>query len=84
MLPAGWVAEMSRPSRVNAETGLQLRTARRSTGSTSLSATDEEGSAFWVIPSRQLVVLDVAGQGEQPLDDLPALLLRALVAPGAN
>ena len=38
----------------------------------------DQGSAFWVIASRQLVVLNIASHGEQPLDELPALLVRAL------
>ena len=84
VLPEGWVSEMSRPSRVNAETGLQLR--RLKIGSQdALASSDDQGSAFWVIPSRQLVVLTVAGDGGRAPDDIPALLMRALdPASGAN
>jgi hypothetical protein len=32
-----------------------------------------------VIAARQLVILDIAGQGEQPQDEIAALLMRALV-----
>ncbi len=78
VLPAGWVAEMSRPSRVSAETGLQLRRLRLE-GEDAVAAADGEGSGFWVIASRQLVILDIAGQGEQPQDEIAALLMRALV-----
>jgi CubicO group peptidase (beta-lactamase class C family) len=80
VLPAGWVAEMSRPSRVSAETGLQLRRLKLE-GEDALGATDGEGSGFWVIASRQLVVLDVAGNGDQPQDEIAALIVRALVSP---
>jgi CubicO group peptidase (beta-lactamase class C family) len=78
ILPAGWVAEMSRPSRVSAETGLQLRRLRLE-GEDAVAAGDGEGSGFWVIAARQLVILDIAGQGEQPQDEIAALLMRALV-----
>jgi CubicO group peptidase (beta-lactamase class C family) len=77
VLPAGWVAEMSRPSRVSAETGLQLRRLKVE-GDEAVAATDGEGSGFWVIASKQLVVLDIAGNGEQPQDEIAALLSRAL------
>jgi CubicO group peptidase (beta-lactamase class C family) len=77
VLPPGWVQEMSRPSRVSAETGLQLRRLRVE-GEDAVSAADGEGSGFWVIASRELVVLDVAGNGDEPNDELAALLVRAL------
>jgi len=77
VLPPGWVQEMSRPSRVSSETGLQLRRLRIE-GEDAVSATDGEGSGFWVIASRELVILDVAGNGDQPQDELAELLLRAL------
>jgi CubicO group peptidase (beta-lactamase class C family) len=77
LLPSGWVAEMARPSRVNAETGLQLRRLRLE-GHDVLSAADDAGSVFWVVGSRELVVLSVAGQGGRSQDELPALLLRSL------
>jgi CubicO group peptidase (beta-lactamase class C family) len=77
VLAPGWVAEMSRPSRVSAETGLQLRRVRVE-GQDALSAVDDDGSAFWVIPSRELVVLNIASHG-QAQEDLPALLVRALL-----
>jgi CubicO group peptidase (beta-lactamase class C family) len=82
VLPAGWVAEMTRPSRVSAETGLQLRRLRLA-GEEAVAAADGEGSGFWVIPSRQLVVLDIAnsaGQPGPPGDEIAALLLQALVS----
>lgn len=78
VLPAGWVAEMARPSRVSAETGLQLRRLQIE-GQETHSSADDQGGAFWAIPSCELVVLSVGGQGASPPDDLPALLLRALL-----
>ena len=50
LLPPGWVREMARPSRVNAETGMQLTRATLD-GAEMLGATDDTGSAFWVIRS---------------------------------
>jgi CubicO group peptidase (beta-lactamase class C family) len=79
VLPPGWVQEMARPSRVSAETGLQLRRLKLE-GEDALAASDGEGSGFWVVGSRQLVILDIAGSGEHPQDDLAALLVRALAA----
>lgn len=79
ILPAGWVAEMARPSRVSAETGLQLRRLKLE-GDDALAASDGEGSGFWVLADRQLVVLDVAGNGQEPADEIAALLVRALSA----
>jgi CubicO group peptidase (beta-lactamase class C family) len=76
-LPPGWVQEMSRPSRVSAETGLQLRRLKVE-GEDAVGAADGEGSGLWVVASRELVILDIAGNGEQPQDDLAALLVRAL------
>lgn len=78
VLPAGWVAEMSRPSRVSAETGLQLRRLKIE-GEDAVGSTDGEGSGFWVIAAKQLVVLDVASNGEQPQDEIAALIVRALI-----
>jgi CubicO group peptidase (beta-lactamase class C family) len=77
VLPLGWVQEMSRPSRVSAETGLQLRRLRLE-GEEAIAGADDEGSGFWVVPARELVVLDIAGNGDAPQDELPALLLRAM------
>jgi CubicO group peptidase (beta-lactamase class C family) len=80
VLPAGWVAEMSRPSRVSAETGMQVRRLKLE-GEDAIAATDGEGSGFWVLAARELVVLDVAGNGDVPPDEIAALLVRALAAP---
>ena len=79
VLPPGWVGEMSRPSRVSAETGLQLRRLRLE-GEDVVGGTDGEGSGFWVVAARDLVIVDVAGNGEQPQDELAALLVRALIS----
>jgi CubicO group peptidase (beta-lactamase class C family) len=79
VLPAGWVAEMAKPSRVSAGTGLQLRRVRIE-GEDVLAAEDDDGSAFWVFGARNLVVLNIANHGGRPDDELPALLVRGLLA----
>ena len=80
VLPANWVQEMARASRVNAGSGMQL--VRLSIGELSaLGGGDDNGSEFWVIPERQLVIVNIVnGQGASP-PELAATLLRAL-APG--
>jgi CubicO group peptidase (beta-lactamase class C family) len=80
VLPAGWVSEMMRPSRVSAESGLQIARVRIG-DSDALEATDDNGSAFWVIPDRQLTILNIAAPGGGSAQELPALLLKALRAP---
>ena len=77
LLPAGWVREMARPSRVSAETGLQVNLLRIE-GEEALETRDEDGSAFWVIPSRELTILNVGANGGGDLRELPALLLRGM------
>ena len=77
VLPAGWVEEMARASRVNAGSGMQL--GRLGIGELSaLSGSDDNGSAFWVVPEMQLVIINIVNeQGTSP-PELPAALLRAL------
>jgi hypothetical protein len=70
---------MARASRVSAETGMQLARSTLS-GLEMLSAADDSGSAFWVVPERGLTIVHIAGPGGGPVDDLPALLLAALRA----
>lgn len=79
VLPPGWAQEMARASPVSANTGMQLA---RSTlaGLAVLSAADDSGSTFWVIPERGLTIVNIAGPGGGPVDDLPTLLLAALRA----
>jgi CubicO group peptidase (beta-lactamase class C family) len=77
LLPPGWVREMARPSRVNAETGMQL-TRGTLDGAEILSARDDTGSAFWVIPARGLAIVNITGPGGGSVEELPALLLAAL------
>jgi len=79
VLPAGWVAEMTRASRVNAETGMQVERLTIS-GENALRVTDENGSAFWVMPQRELAILNIANPGGNSLPELPALLLKGLGA----
>ena len=77
VLPAGWVQEMARPSRVSADSGMQL--ARLLIEDLpALGAGDDNGSQFWVFPEYQIAIINfVNPQGLSP-PELPALLLRAL------
>ncbi len=77
LLPEGWVREMARPSRVSAGTGLQLNLLRIE-GEEAWEARDDDGSAFWVIPSRELTILTVGSNAGGDPRELPALLLRGL------
>jgi CubicO group peptidase (beta-lactamase class C family) len=79
ILPAGWRREMARASRVNAETGMQV--ARLTIdGEEALSVTDEDGSAFWILPHRQLSILNIANPGGSSLAELPSMLLKGMDA----
>lgn len=75
VLPAGWVAEMAKPSRVNAGSGLQVNLVRIGEEN-ALESADDDGSAIWVIPARGLVVVNIGAHGGGDLRELPALLLR--------
>jgi CubicO group peptidase (beta-lactamase class C family) len=83
VLPRGWVQEMARPSRVNAETGMQVARLRID-GDEALGVTDDNGSAFWVIPRRQLAILNIANVGGSSLPELPAMLLKGIEAQPAG
>jgi CubicO group peptidase (beta-lactamase class C family) len=77
VLPAGWVREMARASRVNAETGLEVfRIDIR--GDEALGVNDDNGSAFWIIPRRELAILNIANPGGSSPADLPEWLLKGL------
>jgi len=74
VLPEGWVQEMARPSRVNADSGLLVQRANAG-GWFSLKG-EADGSAFWVIPQLGLTIVNVVGpEGETP-PELAALLMR--------
>jgi CubicO group peptidase (beta-lactamase class C family) len=74
VLPEGWVQEMARPSRVNAESGLQV--SRANAGGWFSLKGEDDGSAFWVIPQLGLTIVNVVGaEGETP-PELAALLMR--------
>jgi CubicO group peptidase (beta-lactamase class C family) len=77
VVPASWVEEMARASRVNAASGMQL--ARLSIGQLpALAGGDDNGNAFWVIPERQLVIVNIVNeQGASP-PELPVALMRSL------
>jgi CubicO group peptidase (beta-lactamase class C family) len=79
VLPEGWVREMTKPSRVNAETGMQV--ARLKVGDDEAwGITDDNGSAYWAIPGRDLAILNIANPGGGCLPELPAMLLKGLEA----
>jgi len=83
VLPAGWVHEMARASRVNADTGLQVfRLSIR--GDDALGGHDDNGSAFWIIPRRELAILNIANPGGSSPADLPEWLLKGLEPPAAT
>jgi CubicO group peptidase (beta-lactamase class C family) len=77
VVPASWIEEMTKPSRVHPETTLQLT---RSTldGVEVLGAADDRGSSFWVIRERGLTIVNIAGPGGGVVPELPALFLAAL------
>jgi CubicO group peptidase (beta-lactamase class C family) len=80
VLPDGWVREMARASRVSSGTGMQV--ARLTFGDDeALGVSDDDGSAFWVIPRRRLAVLNVAGAGGHSPTQLPVLLMRGIGTP---
>ena len=80
VLPPDWVHEMARASRVNAETGMQL--ARLIIGQDdAFGVTDDDGSAFWVIPKRQLAILNVVNPAGSSPAELPEWLLKGLDVP---
>ena len=80
VLPAGWALEMARASRVNAETGMQV-TRLSIDGVDALEVRDDTGSAFWIIPKRELAILDITNPGATAAADLPGLLLKGIDAP---
>jgi CubicO group peptidase (beta-lactamase class C family) len=83
IVPAAWIQEMARPSRVNADSGLQLKRLNIG-GELALSGGDEDGGAFWVFPDRRLTILNVANpEGASP-PELAALLLPVLAGEKAS
>jgi len=76
VLPEGWAHEMSLPSRVNAASGMQL-TRGELAGLLVLSGSDDDGSEFWVIPQRQLAILNIVNPDGVSVPELPTMLLRA-------
>ena len=75
--PRAGYEEMARASRVNAGSGMQL--ARLSIDElAALGGGDDKGSAFWVIPERQLVIVNIVNQEGASPPELAAALLRAL------
>ena len=80
VLPTGWAREMARASRVNAETGMQVSRLVID-GAEALEVRDDAGSAFWIIPQRQLAILNISNPGGTASTDLPEMMLKGIVAP---
>ena len=74
ILPEGWVQQMTSPSRVSAETAMQL--ARLRIGGLPALTAAEGGNAFWVIPEKQLVILNIVNPEGTSSPQLPAQLAR--------
>jgi len=47
-------------------------------GDDALGVTDDNGSAYWVIPRRELAILNIANPGGGSLPELPGMLLKGL------
>jgi len=83
VLPAGWAREMARASRVSAGTGMQV-TRLTIDGAEALEVRDDGGSAFWIIPQRELAILNITNPGGSAVADLPGMLLKGIEAPAAG
>ncbi len=83
IVPAQWIQEMARASRVNADSGLQLRRATIDS-ELALGGNDDDGGTFWVFPDHRLVIVDVVNpEGASP-PELAALLLPLFAAEKAS
>jgi CubicO group peptidase (beta-lactamase class C family) len=80
VLPKGWAREMARASRVSAGTGMQVARLNID-GSDALEVRDDAGSAFWIIPQRQLAILNISNPDGSAVTDLPGMLLKGIEAP---
>ncbi|HEY6125710.1 MAG TPA: serine hydrolase domain-containing protein [Steroidobacteraceae bacterium] len=80
VLPEEWVREMARPSRVSAGTGMQV-TRITIEGEEALMVTDDTGSAAWILPRRELTILNITNPGGSAVADLPAMLLKGFEGP---
>lgn len=74
LLPEGWVQEMTRASRVSAETAMQL--GRISVDGLPALTGSDGGHMFWVFPERQLAILNIVNAEGASSAQLPAQLLR--------
>ena len=50
-------------------------------GAEALEVRDDTGSTFWIIPQRQLAILDITNAGGTAGEDLPGLLLKGISTP---
>ena len=44
------------------------------------SGQHDDGSAFWIIPQRQLAILNITNPGGSAVDDLPGMLMKGIDA----
>ena len=79
VLPAGGCARWRGASRVSAGTGMQV-TRLSIEGVEALVVTDDAGSAAWIIPQRQLTILNITNPGGSAVADLPAHVAEGLEA----
>src|SRR6185369_14790362 len=79
VVPAPWIQEMARASRVNSDSGLQLKRVNIG-GELALSGSDDDGGVFWVFPDRRLTILNVGNPGSETPPQLATLLLPILAA----
>jgi len=74
VLPEGWVQEIARPSRVNADSGLLV--SRANSGGWFSLRGEADGSTFWVIPELGITIVNIVGPEGGTPPELAALLMR--------
>ena len=74
VLPEGWAGEMTKASRVSAESAMQLQRLEIG-GVTVLTATDG-GHAVWVVPEKHLAILNIVNSEGTSETALPEQLLK--------
>jgi CubicO group peptidase (beta-lactamase class C family) len=79
VLPQGWVQEMTRASRVSAESAMQLE--RHDMGGLEVLTATDGGHAFWVMPGRRLAILNIVNPEGTSGTHLPEALLQLLATP---
>jgi CubicO group peptidase (beta-lactamase class C family) len=79
ILPEGWVEQMTRASRVSAESAMQLE--RVSFGGVEVLTATDGGHAFWVAPGKRLAILNIVNPEGTSSAHLAETLLRLLGSP---